>query len=177
MKTTDKLVLAIWIVIGLVFVNNAQAAVEWKYDFDAITNTEKNHAKMMEYAESIFPGVTNEVTFKVGDIVDIQCSCGGWFTHEKINGKWKPVIVISNKAFNSNYAGGAYDWYYGYQPYAYYVVAHEIAHYANSLAGGSGHDDGFKHFVQVYVPEHLWKHEAGYEYPGGEDMFDPDTVY
>ena len=127
MKTTNRLILTVWIVIGLTlaYVTNAQAAVEWKYDFDAITNTEKNHAKMMKYAESILPGVTNEVTFKVGDISGIQCRCGGWFTTEKINGKWKPVIAISTITI----LVGAYDLYYGYHPAAYHTVAHEIAHY------------------------------------------------
>ena len=182
MKNRNKLVIAIWIVIGLTlaYVTNAQAAVEWKHDFDAITNTEKNHAKMMKYAESILPGVTNEVTFKVGDISGIQCRCGGWFTTEKINGKWKPVIAISNNAFNSNYVGGAYDLYYGYHPAAYETVAHEIAHYLNYKENGQfadGHGNRFKHFYQQLTPKHLWHFEAGYKYPGGEDMFDPDTVY
>ena len=40
-----------------------------------------------------------------------------------------------------------------------------------------GHGNRFKHFYQQLAPEHLWKYEAGYKYPGGQDMFDPDEVY
>ena len=164
------------IFLAAIFMVSAGAMAGGSYDFDAITNTELNNEKMLEYAEKIYPGITDDVVFRSGNLEGL-CTCGGWFTHGLVGDKYVPQIVISNKAFSSKWIGGAYDLYYGYHPFAYYTVAHEIAHYANELADGYGHDDGFKHFVQVYVPEHLWKYEAGYKYPGGEDMFDPDKVY